>query len=195
MILGEDQQQFASPEEALAHFGVKGMKWGVRKEREPKPELTGYIKETITRKTANGDTFTLSPHPPNKFIKAMGKLSRKYTEGYNDAASLDIKDKGGKKIGEAAFWFKGEKGKPKDVMYLNWITIEKSARGQGYASEVLKAAQEHAKTKGVKKMQLEVPGNAPDARHIYEKMGFEFTHQSGTKDDYWGGLTHMEKQL
>lgn len=29
MILGETQA-FASPEEALAHFGVKGMKWGVR---------------------------------------------------------------------------------------------------------------------------------------------------------------------
>lgn len=33
MILGESQQ-FASPEEALAHFGVKGMKWGVRKEED-----------------------------------------------------------------------------------------------------------------------------------------------------------------
>lgn len=28
------QQPFASPEEALAHFGTKGMRWGVRKERE-----------------------------------------------------------------------------------------------------------------------------------------------------------------
>lgn len=32
MIL-ENHQQFASPEEALAHFGIKGMRWGVRKER------------------------------------------------------------------------------------------------------------------------------------------------------------------
>lgn len=34
MILAENQQ-FASPEEALAHFGVKGMHWGVRKKVEP----------------------------------------------------------------------------------------------------------------------------------------------------------------
>lgn len=32
MILGETQH-FASPGEALAHFGVKGMRWGVRKDR------------------------------------------------------------------------------------------------------------------------------------------------------------------
>lgn len=25
---------FQSPQEALAHFGVKGMKWGVRKDRD-----------------------------------------------------------------------------------------------------------------------------------------------------------------
>ncbi len=33
MILGENQK-FASPGEALAHFGTKGMRWGVRNERE-----------------------------------------------------------------------------------------------------------------------------------------------------------------
>jgi hypothetical protein len=29
------QQTFASPEEALAHYGKKGMRWGVRNEEEP----------------------------------------------------------------------------------------------------------------------------------------------------------------
>ena len=34
MLLGESQQQFASPGEALEHHGVKGMKWGVRKDEQ-----------------------------------------------------------------------------------------------------------------------------------------------------------------
>lgn len=42
MILGESQQQFASPGEALAHHGVKGMKWGVRKE-EPTGGKDGKV--------------------------------------------------------------------------------------------------------------------------------------------------------
>jgi hypothetical protein len=43
-------------------------------------------------------------------------------------------------------------------------------------------------------MTLEVPGNAPDARHIYTKMGFKVTGEvdGGYKDPFWGGLTKME---
>ena len=37
----EGHQPFASPGEALAHFGVKGMRWGFRKERDPSFETFG----------------------------------------------------------------------------------------------------------------------------------------------------------
>lgn len=45
MKLGETQP-FASPEEALAHFGVKGMRWGHRKKRE-----------TSERKASSGEVY------------------------------------------------------------------------------------------------------------------------------------------
>lgn len=35
MIQGESQQEFASPEAALKHYGKKGMRWGVRNEDQP----------------------------------------------------------------------------------------------------------------------------------------------------------------
>lgn len=44
MRLGEPTQPFASSEEALEHFGVKGMKWGVRKDRESPPELRPQLQ-------------------------------------------------------------------------------------------------------------------------------------------------------
>ncbi len=61
-----------TPEE-LVHFGVKGMRWGVRKERAA--NLHGLISKPIVRKTANGDTFTLYPNKVTKIHKAMAALS------------------------------------------------------------------------------------------------------------------------
>lgn len=182
------QQMFASPEEALTHFGVKGMHWGVRKEDKGPAEIRGPIKEPIVRKTKNGDTFTLSPKPPNLFDKNMSKLSKGWRDRVDNGAHLRITDKDGKKIGDASFWFKG-----KDDIYLNWIQVKTSARGQGYASAILQSAAEHGKKTGRKRMVLEVPGNAPDAQHIYEKMGFKPTGVTqGHKNDVWGGLTQYE---
>jgi hypothetical protein len=53
MILGENQA-FASPEEALAHFGVKGMKWGVRKD----DGLPGVPHKTNKMAKADAEEFT-----------------------------------------------------------------------------------------------------------------------------------------
>lgn len=193
------QQQFASPEEALVHFGVKGMKWGVRKERAS--SITPTIKGTITRTTKNGDQFTLTSKAPTKLHRALAFASASYAKNYNQSAYLSIKDKSGKKIGEANFWY--DKSDPK-AMYLNWVTIKKSSRGHGYASAVLQAAEEHSRAAGMTKMKLEVPGKSPDARHIYEKMGFKVTKEADPRendpkskyyDPMWGGLTHMEKAL
>lgn len=40
MIRGQSTQPFASPGEALAHYGIKGMRWGVRKEEETADRLS-----------------------------------------------------------------------------------------------------------------------------------------------------------
>lgn len=186
MILGE-AQTFASPEEAIEHFGVKGMKWGIRKDISDL-DLRGPVKEPIVRKTKNGDTFTLTPQATGFIPRQLSKVSRGFAERTSDSSHLKITDKDGKKIGDASFWFKG-----KDDIYLNWIQVKKSERGNGYATAILKSAAEHGKKTGRKRMVLEVPGNAPDARHIYEKMGFKSTGVTmGNQRDVWGGLHQYE---
>lgn len=55
MILGETLE-FASPEEALAHFGVKGMRWGHRKADDDGPE--GVPVKTNKAAKADAEEFT-----------------------------------------------------------------------------------------------------------------------------------------
>lgn len=50
--------------------------------------------------------------------------------------------------------------------------------------------------KGCKQVTLEVPGVSPNARHIYEKLGFKSTGEViGDDDDICGGLTKMRLEL
>lgn len=176
-------------EDHLEHHGIKGQKWGVRRSRAE--NLHGLVSSTITRKTKEGHTLTISPDPPNKFVKLMAAASGRYAKNYEKTSYLSIHDEHGKKIGHASLWLRG-KEKNKEL-YLNWIEIDKSARGKGYATTILKAAEIHGKKMGLKRMVLDVPGRAPDAEHIYSKMGFKPTgKRSGNSKDMWGGLTEME---
>lgn len=169
------KQQFASPEEALQHYGVKGMRWGVRKQRPPKDDELSRLKEKpVVRTMKNGDQITLTAGPPNALIRTIGALLPSARKKIENGAFLSIHNKDGKKIGSASFWNEDE-----DSMHLALIKIEKSERGKGYATEMLKGAQEYGQRTGKKQMTLQVPFDSPDARHIYEKMGFKVTKEAG----------------
>lgn len=66
------QQPFASPGEALEHYGVKGMRWGVRKEEDASPRETARKNETAKSQVA------LKPVPPGTpdFEARVQRLTR-----------------------------------------------------------------------------------------------------------------------
>lgn len=166
----------------LLHYGVKGMKWGQRKSDS---NLVGLGPDKITRKTKSGDTVTLSKTPPNLLNKGFAKLSKRYVESYNSWAFFDIKNQEGKRVGDASVYKDG------DELYLSWIGVKTKHRGQGYATAILSAARDFGQEAGLKRMTLQVPGNSPDARHIYTQLGFRVTEEASSTNDYWGGLTSM----
>ena len=68
--------------------------------------------------------------------------------------------------------------------------------GKGHAQSAMRLAIEDARKQGVKYVTLEVPTDSPNARHIYEKLGFKETEKGQfTEDDVWGGLTEMRLDL
>lgn len=186
------QQPFASPEEALEHFGIKGMKWGVRKDKPPKERVESFFQDSIVGTTKNGDQFSVVPvHGQNDgvIMQALARRFPAHRKLVENSAIMDIRTKDGTPIGNAQVYRKS-----KDELNLVWLDIEKSHRGQGYAQAVMLAAKDLGGKQGFKKLTLEVPGISPDARHIYEKMGFTVTKEPSktNKADVWGGLTHME---
>lgn len=191
MIQGGNQE-FASPEEALQHFGVKGMRWGVRNERPQKEQIKSLVTETTTRTTSNGDTFTLTPKNPSAVTQFLARHIPRHRKLVESSAMINITDKKGATIGNLQVYAVSKK-----EMNITWIDIEESQRGRGYAQAVMHSTEEIGRQKGFEKLTLEVPGISPDARHIYEKQGFKVTKEPSKlqKENIWGGLTEMEKKL
>lgn len=176
----------------IMHFGVKGMKWGVRKDR-PQYEMRTLGPDHIQVTTKYGETLDLVKNKPSALTKYIAKNNKRFAESESRNAIIQIKNSSGKRVGDASMNLRKDKQTGKDDLYLNWVGIDSKQRGKGYASAVLEASEKFGRSTGVDRMLLEVPGNSPDARHIYAKMGFESTNRFfGHKGDLWGGLEEME---
>lgn len=182
-------------DEPIEHYGIKGMKWGVRKDRSSNREpLKSLGPDKVVRKTASGETITIEKVPPNKLQEWAGRRSKGWREEYSRQAQVNILDGSGKKVGDAMFQKKND-----EELYLEWLGIKKSARGNGYATAVMKAARDFGQHEGFKRMVLEVPETSRDAHHIYSKLGFkavkgEFS-EWGTNMVYEFDAKHAEEGL
>lgn len=187
-------------EDFLVHYGVKGMKWGVRKSRgtngstfksryrslRDAPLLSTEVK------AKNGDTVSVKELQSGKLASFLNSFSEKHVREYKNVKHFDM-TVNGRKVGDASYEIK-DSGKE---MNLVWMGVKNKERGKGYATAAFKAAVEHGKTLGVEKLTLEVPGNSPDALHIYKKAGFKEKGLLKDSDpsDVWGGLTVMEYKV
>lgn len=178
----------------LVHYGIKGMKWGVHRSDpgSKKPQVKERTESTSV-KLKNGDTLSLSGDPTPAVAKLISKLSSNVRNTVNNTSNFTIKDPKGKKVGEMTLF----KESPTS-MNIVWVGIRDEHRGNGYASAAMKAAVDHAKKQNLETITLEVPGESPDARHIYEKLGFKEVPtppELAGEESVWGGLTNMRLDL
>lgn len=179
MVMDIRQYNYTYPDE-LYHHGVKGMRWGHRKQKPP---------ADYTVRSRNGDLIEMQRKGNGLFAKGIRRLSPKIAKEQEKTRIYNAYVRG-KKVGDLTLYKESNTS-----INVAWIGVKSSQRGKGYAQAILESSISRVKAAGFKQMTLEVPGNSPDARHIYEKQGFVAGKKITSGDDIWGGLTKMKKKL
>ncbi len=199
---------FRAVKENLFHHGIKGQKWGVRRFQNADGSLTSAGKKRIekrknnlteakpfTIKTRSGATLTAEPVKPwslgKKILHALVDDYEHNKMGRRGDANYTLKDASGKKIGELSLMEKHQEG------YIDWITIDKKQRGQGYASDIVKNVLNQARDAGYNKVYLNA---LKKPRPLYERLGFEYDKNENLSTlqriaEFEVGCKHMSYDL
>lgn len=171
-------------EDSLTHYGIKGMKWGVRKKR-PKSESYSFT-------TSRGEKLTMERRKTPAVTRALTKVSPTIKDKVNRTFAYSLKDSSGKEVGDFQLYKKNH-----GEMNVTWGSVNEKYRGRGYMTAMLQQGEKIAKKYGGKKITAEVVGNSPDMLHITDKYGYRRVGEDKTKEmlEIWGGLTLIEKDL
>lgn len=142
------------------------------------------------QKPKNGAPIRGIQSTANPISNFLAKHNINLQKQIDSTKNLELYDANSNKIGDLQLFHESPTS-----LNITWLGIKKHDRGKGYAQAAMRMAEDYARKSGMKQLTLEVPGISPDARHIYEKQGFEVVGQISDEDDVWGGLTAMKKNL
>jgi len=86
-----------------------------------------------------------------------------------------------------------------DALRVDGIAVSAAARGQGVGTQLMAALEAHARAVGLRAVELEVVDTNPEARRLYERLGFVVTKEGHygqiTARGGFTGATYMRKEL
>ena len=165
----------------LMHYGVKGMKWGVRKQPE-------YISKTRTK---NGETLYLKSNKNGSLARLLGSVSPKIKAEQNKTHNF-YSYVNNKKVGSLQMYEESPTS-----MNIVWGDTKKKYRGRGYMQATLSLGEDFARKQGKTKITAELVGVSPDIHTVAKKANYKKVGEAKSQDlmDVWGGLTLVEKKL
>ena len=183
----------------LAHHGILGMKWGVRRYQNADGSLTAAGKrrykadESYTLDTKSGDKIRMVRYRGGAGAEFLRRISPKIAEEQDKTLNYKIYNSQGKTVGS----YQGYLKSPEEFNTV-WADTKKNFRGRGYMQAVVQQGEAIARKYGRTKMTAELVGNSPDIhRIVLDKQGYIKVGEDKTKEimDLWGGLTFVEKHL
>jgi putative acetyltransferase len=108
------------------------------------------------------DIYIASLYPPeSNHLLDVESLCQPQMHFYGATIDGELKACGG-------FWAHG------DYVEIKSLYVDPSARGQGLGRKLMGAIEQHAKTAGFKIARLETGIYQPEARALYEKLGYKY---------------------
>ena len=157
--------------EHLAHFGVRGMKWGVRKNKPGAIRGASSINKktqlVATTKLKSGGEISVHKDPPSGLSKLLSYRIPGYAKQASKNSFFTFKDKNGKSAGGGSAYKES-----KSSLYLDLLSVTSKERGPSHLSAAVKGLTKYAKDQGMKQVRVDVPVNDKPRAAVYKKLGF-----------------------
>lgn len=154
----------------LEHHGIKNQRWYHRRFQNADGSLTPAGKERY------------GEWKPGQYKKTKLNVVR----DDDGRKKYKIESEDGTSVGDITTTHQSD-----EALRVNWISVNKDHKREGYASSAMNTLIQDAKDSGYKKVTVVIPTGSKDVQHIYERLGFTVSKEDLTTDEIADSITSL----